>query len=91
MDEHMRLEARVRGKVQGVGFRFSTRQEAERLGLVGSATNRPDGSVEVIAEGPPSAIRQLLAWLNSAHAPGRVDAVESSTTAAGAEAGFTAS
>lgn len=72
----VRLVARVTGEVQGVGFRYRTRQQAEQLGLVGSATNRSDGSVLVVAAGPPSSVQQLLRWLRSGHAPGRVDNVE---------------
>lgn len=72
----VRLTATVTGEVQGVGFRYRTRQQAEQLGLVGSATNRPDGSVLVVAAGPSSAVEQLLKWLRSADAPGRVEKVE---------------
>ena len=41
----------VRGRVQGVGFRYATVSEARRLGLHGWARNAPDGSVEIVAEG----------------------------------------
>lgn len=75
----VRLVATVTGHVQGVGFRYSTRQQAEQLGLVGSATNRPDGSVLVVAAGPASSVEQLLRWLHSDHPPGRVDSVDAST------------
>jgi acylphosphatase len=71
----VRLTAVVTGHVQGVGFRAWTRNEAESLGLVGSATNRPDGTVHVVAEGPRSGCEQLLDALRGA-APGRVDAIE---------------
>ncbi len=54
---------RIEGKVQGVWFRESTRQQAVRLGLTGHALNLPDGSVEVLAFGAPRAIDQLAAWL----------------------------
>ncbi|MEN2744796.1 acylphosphatase [Sinomonas halotolerans] len=73
-----RLEATVRGMVQGVGFRFRTLAEAERLGLVGTAGNRLDGTVEVTAEGRREDVEALLAWLRSDAAPGRVDEVEAS-------------
>lgn len=71
-----RLSAKVSGMVQGVGFRFRTLGEAERLGLVGSAGNLPDGTVEVVAEGARGSVEALLDWLRSAHAPGRVDEVQ---------------
>lgn len=71
-----RLEARVSGVVQGVGFRYWTLGEAEKRGLVGSAGNLPDGTVKVVAEGPRGEVEGLLAWLRSDGTPGRVDQVE---------------
>jgi acylphosphatase len=53
----------VLGKVQGVFFRHSTRLEAQRLNVCGSARNLPDGSVEVIARGAASAVEELRVWL----------------------------
>lgn len=58
---------RVEGRVQGVWFRQSTRQEADRLGLTGHAINCPDGSVEVLACGEPEALDRLAEWLR--HGP----------------------
>lgn len=72
----VRLVATVTGEVQGVGFRYRTRQQAEQLGLVGSATNQPDGSVLVVAAGPSSSVDQFLKWLNSGNTPGRVENVD---------------
>lgn len=74
-DEQVRLTAFVRGHVQGVGFRWWTRARALELGLVGSASNKPDGRVEVIAEGPRSACEQLLAALRGGSTPGSVEFV----------------
>ena len=74
----------VFGKVQGVYFRHSTRLEAQRLGLGGSARNLPDGSVEVLAQGAAAAVEELRAWLHRGPAQARVDEVRE--TAAG-EAG----
>ena len=71
----VRLTAWVRGRVQGVGFRWWTRTRALELGLVGTATNLEDGRVEVVAEGPEDACRALLEALRSADAPGRVAGV----------------
>jgi acylphosphatase len=71
----MRLTAWVYGQVQGVGFRAAVRERASRLGLAGWAANLDDGSVEVVAEGPESACRDLLGWLESGQTPGRVDRV----------------
>ena len=57
----VRLTAWVHGYVQGVGFRWWTRSRALELGVVGHATNHPDGRVLVIAEGPRDALERLLA------------------------------
>ncbi len=67
-----RLTVWVHGRVQGVGFRWWVCDRADRLGLGGSATNLPDGDVEVVAEGPAVACRELLAALHDSAAPGRV-------------------
>lgn len=73
--ETVRLTAWVRGRVQGVGFRWWTRARALELGLVGSVANLADGRVEVVAEGGRAACQTLLDALRSADTPGRVDAV----------------
>lgn len=73
--ETVRLTAWVHGMVQGVGFRWWTRSRALELGLVGRATNLPDGRVEVVAEGPRPACERLLSALRSGESPGRVDHV----------------
>ena len=74
----MRLTAWVDGWVQGVGFRYWVRRKAAALGLAGSATNLPDGRVEVVAEGSESQCLRLLAELDSGAAPGRVTRVTQS-------------
>ena len=74
-DGDVRLTAFVRGRVQGVGFRWWTRARALELGLRGSATNLGDGRVEVVAEGPEPAVRALLNLLRGGPAPGRVEFV----------------
>lgn len=58
--ERVRLTAWVRGDVQGVGFRWWTRAQAQELGLSGTARNLPDGRVEVVAEGPRVECEELL-------------------------------
>jgi acylphosphatase len=73
--DEVRLTAHVEGRVQGVGFRYWTRVQARTLGLSGSATNLPDGSVAVVAEGPRPACEALLGWLRSRDAPGYVRSV----------------
>lgn len=57
------LRCVVSGRVQGVFFRESTRQEAESLGVTGSAVNLPDGRVEILACGEEPAVRALVDWL----------------------------
>jgi acylphosphatase len=68
----VRLTAFVDGRVQGVGFRWWTRARALELDLVGRAVNKPDGRVEVIAEGPRANCERLVSLLRSTAAPGRV-------------------
>jgi len=68
--------ARVRGRVQGVGFRWWAEQELARRGLTGSATNLADGSVELVARGAPLAVEDFLLAARGPGAPGRVDSVQ---------------
>lgn len=87
--EPVRLTAWVRGRVQGVGFRWWTRSRALEIGLRGAATNLEDGRVEVVAEGPRGDCERLLEHLRSGATPGRVDSVvERWGKAGGAFAGF---
>ena len=65
----------VRGKVQGVWFRASTRDVAVRLGLTGHARNLANGDVEVLALGDAEAIATLADWLQQGPPLARVDAV----------------
>jgi acylphosphatase len=58
----MRVHVRVWGRVQGVYFRASTRDQARTLGLQGWVRNRGDGTVELVAEGPEPALKALVAW-----------------------------
>ena len=67
--------ARIRGRVQGVGYRDSCAREAERLGVNGWVRNRLDGSVEALMLGPPAQLRQLVAWLHRGPPSARVDEV----------------
>ena len=62
-DQAQRLVARVRGSVQGVGFRWFVQREASRLELSGWVSNQADGSVEVVAEGPTDVLGQLVLTL----------------------------
>ena len=52
----------VHGTVQGVFYRASAEQEAQRLGVAGWVSNRQDGSVELVVEGDDAAVDQMLEW-----------------------------
>ncbi|MDO8483878.1 MAG: acylphosphatase [Candidatus Limnocylindrales bacterium] len=56
----VRLDARVSGRVHGVGFRYFVLREAHALGLVGWVANVPDGSVQCVAEGPHDRLEALV-------------------------------
>jgi len=84
-DPHERLHASVKGMVQGVSFRYATQECALRLGLTGWVRNRPDGSVEVTAEGPRLALDQLLAFLHRGPPMASVSDVRAEWAAASGE------
>lgn len=66
---------RAAGRVQGVGFRASTRRQAEELQLAGYVRNLDDGSVEVLAIGAEAAIVNLADWLQRGPRFARVDSL----------------
>jgi acylphosphatase len=68
--------ARVRGRVQGVGFRDACAREAVRLGLTGWVRNRADGSVEATLQGAPDALARMQDWLARGPAAARVDGLD---------------
>ncbi len=72
----MRLHAVVRGRVQGVGFRWFVRETATALGLAGRVRNRSDGTVEVEAEGDDAAIADLRRELAKGPRGAAVEAVD---------------
>lgn len=80
-----RLHATVRGRVQGVSFRYFVTEEAQRLGLRGWVRNRWDGSVEVVAEGPRPQLENLLGALQVGPPAARVEEVEAEWLAASGE------
>lgn len=71
-DQHTRLTVWVRGRVQGVGFRWWVRSVALELGLAGMAENLVDGRVKVVAEGDSDRCAMLLERLEGPGTPGRV-------------------
>jgi acylphosphatase len=71
----VQAHAVIAGLVQGVNFRAQTRSQAGRLGVQGWVRNLPDGTVELLAEGPRGKVEDLLAWCRSGPAFARVDEV----------------
>jgi acylphosphatase len=61
-DDRTKARVRVRGRVQGVFFRDSTRGKAEELGLSGYVMNTPDGDVEAVFEGPKEGVEEMVRW-----------------------------
>lgn len=64
------------GRVQGVFFRDSTRREAERLGVSGWVSNRRDGTVEAVFEGPPDAVEAILGFCRAGPGEAEVERLE---------------
>jgi len=59
----MAKHLKISGRVQGVGFRYSMAEEAERLHVTGWVRNRHDGTVEAVVDGAPDAVEGILAWV----------------------------
>ena len=72
----VRVELRVTGVVQGVGFRWATEREARRLGLRGYVQNEDDGSVTIGAEGRAATVARLVEWAGRGPRMARVDRVD---------------
>jgi acylphosphatase len=88
MDDVIRRRALVHGTVQGVGYRFSTEGEADRLGVDGFVRNLPDGTVEVEVEGQPELVGHLLAWLEEGPSGSEVSRVDVEEVEPTGEGGF---
>ena len=78
-EDHIRRRLIVHGIVQGVFFRDSTRRCAERRDVAGCARNRPDGTVEVILEGPRDAVARVEAFIHRGPPDAEVHRVEATT------------
>ena len=74
--EVVRRRLQVTGRVQGVWFRESCREVADRLGVAGSVRNRVDGRVEVVVEGPPHEVEALVAWCRQGPRSAEVTGIE---------------
>ena len=79
---------RVRGRVQGVGFRMYMQHEAQRHGVTGWVRNRHDASVEAVVQGESQAVDALIAWARHGPPSARVTDVQVSDTDAGDYSGF---
>ncbi len=75
MSERACRRLRIRGLVQGVGFRYGLQREALRLGLTGWVRNRRDGTVEAIVAGPGGAVEMIVAWARRGPPSARVENV----------------
>ena len=73
----------ISGRVQGVGFRYFTRDAATREGLTGWVRNLPDGRVEVLVEGEAEAVTRIERALRAGPRGARVDTVYVDTEPAG--------
>jgi acylphosphatase len=90
-DQEARLAAYryvVRGRVQGVGYRYFVMRQADTLGVTGFARNRTDGTVEVVAEGSEAALSDLEARLKEGPAFSEVDDVAREPIEPRGDAGF---
>ncbi|MFT5832058.1 MAG: acylphosphatase [Candidatus Paceibacteria bacterium] len=71
----IKMEAIVSGEVQNVRYRVFTQDSATVLDLVGSVENLSDGSVKVIAEGPPDVLKEFVEYLNEGSLQAKVASV----------------
>jgi len=76
MKNDYRVIILVKGRVQGVGYRYSTQEMARTLGLTGFVRNMDDGSVYTEVQGNREAINVFLAWCKEGPARAAVDSVE---------------
>jgi acylphosphatase len=60
VDDRQTLKVRIKGRVQGVSFRYWTLRQAERLGLTGWVRNEDDGSVLALISGPQTAVLTMV-------------------------------
>lgn len=71
-----RLTLKILGDVQGVTFRWSAREKARELGVVGYVKNEMDGSVTIVAEGDEAKLKTFLDWCKTGPRWARVDKME---------------
>jgi acylphosphatase len=78
----------ITGRVQGVWFRESCREQAVALGVSGWVRNLADGRVEAVLEGPPAAVERVVRWCHVGPRRARVDGVEEHPESPVGETGF---
>ncbi|MCF7890452.1 acylphosphatase [Candidatus Bipolaricaulota bacterium] len=74
--EQERAQLKITGRVQGVGFRNSTRRKARQLGVTGWVKNLADGSVKAVVEGNKEDVEDLISWANSGPRLANVNKIE---------------
>ena len=87
-DDIISIRARIRGRVQGVGYRDWTMRRADALQLRGWVRNRRDGSVEALFIGPRPAVERMVANCRLGPSLARVDTVDTETAAVAAYDSF---
>ncbi|MBW2621909.1 MAG: acylphosphatase [Deltaproteobacteria bacterium] len=75
----------ISGRVQGVYYRYSTQQEAKRLGLTGWVRNLPNGNVEAVVEGDEATVGRMIEWCRQGPAGAVVSKIEQILTEASGE------
>ena len=83
-----RVRVILSGGVQGVGFRWYTREEAMGRGVAGSVRNLPDGRVEAVFEGEAKAVDAMVEWCRSGPTWARVDSIQAQEEPPRGESGF---
>ncbi len=76
MNSQKTVRLEVYGKVQGVFFRATTREEATTRGVCGWVRNRRDGSVEAVMQGPEEAVDAMVEWAHRGSPAAKVQRVE---------------
>jgi acylphosphatase len=84
-NDQERAHVRISGQVQGVFFRDSTREKAQRLNLRGWVKNLPDGRVEALFEGPAEKVREMIAWCEEGPQHASVENVDTDFEDAGGD------
>lgn len=85
MSEQVAVHLRIRGRVQGVGFRYAMHERALSLGITGWVRNRRDGTVEAVVQGTPQAVEAMRRWAQGGPPGAEVTGLDADPTAGGFE------